>query len=251
MSQQSFIIVLTWLSVLVLAVLAGIFLRRKLYRELPLFFAYIISASLIGVLRQITFHLGRSAYFYSYWLSDLTGSVIFLMAFYEVLLRRLFPRFYKVRFYRNLFPAIALLVLVATISIALQAQNKGAAFQSISRSLDFMRTAVLTFLMLLMVIMGRNWPRYDFGISLGFGIQAAVALTNSGVRAWMHHPSAALDNLEFIAYNVACLVWLITFWKPERAFKASGADMVDVETLQQARKWEETLKDFLTSHKRQ
>jgi hypothetical protein len=242
---------LIWFPVLALVTLAGIFVARQLYRELPFYFLYLLSASLIGVLRYVAVHLGRKAYFYSYWISDLTISVIFLLAFYEVFLRRLFPRFYKVRFYRYLFPVAASIILLTAIITALQAPDRRAAFLMASRGFDFMRTAVLTFLMLLMVLMGRNWTRYDFGISLGFGIQAAIALINSAVRTWLGHPSATLENLEFIGYNIACLIWLITFWKPERALSPGGADdrMVP-QTLQQARKWEQVLKDLLTPGKR-
>jgi len=104
--------------------------------------------------------------------------------------------------------------------------------------------------MLLMVLMGRNWTRYDFGISLGFGIQAAIALLNSAVRTWLHHSSTILDNLEFIAYDVACLIWLITFWKPEKSPPPVSGDHFTPATLDEAKKWEDTLKDFLTPGKR-
>ncbi len=227
-----------------LAVLAAIFLVRRLYRELPFFFLYLVSALLIGICRYAALQLGRRSYFYFYWISDLAASVIFLLPFYEVFLRRLFPRFYRVRLYRNVFPVVAVLVLVGTIGAALQAPNKAAAFQMASRGFDFMRTAVLTFLMLLMILMGRNWTRYDFAISVGFGIQAAVALINSAVRTWQHTSSALFSNLEYVAYDFACLIWVIAFSKPERA-PGSTPQPLDIETLQQARKWEETLKDFL------
>ena len=241
---------LTWFPVLALLTLAGKFLSRRLYRDLPFFFLYIISASLIGILRYAAVHAGRRTYFYSFWISDLSISVIFLLAFYEVFLRRLFPRFYKVKFYRNLFPAVAVIILLATIVTALQAPDKGAAFRMASRGFDFMRTAVLTFLMLLMVLMGRNWTKYDFGISLGFGIQAAIALINSAVRTWLHHASKTFDNLEFIAYNIACLIWLITFWRPEEPRVPAQTGQFPPEALREAQKYETVLKDFLTPGKR-
>jgi hypothetical protein len=243
-------LLLTWFPVAALAIMAGIFILRRLYHELPFFFLYLVSALLTGVLRYAAVHFGPRTYFYSYWISDLIVSVIFLLPFYEVFLRRLFPRFYQVRLYRNLFPAVAALVLLAAIGAALQAADKGAAFQMASRGFDFMRTAVLTFLMLLMIMMGRNWPRYDFGIALGFGLQAAVALINSAVRTWQHHSSALFDNLEYVAYNIACLIWIITFWKPERPAILPPEGQMNAETLHQARKWEEALKDFLTQGKR-
>ena len=241
------IIFLEWFPLVALAALAGIFLLRRLYRELPFFFLYVISALLIGISRYAAYRLGRGPYFYTYWISDLIASVILLFPLYEVSLRRLFPRFYKVRLYRNLFPVVALLILLGTISAALQAQDKSAAFQMASRGFDFMRTAVLTFLVLLMVLMGRNWTRYDFAICLGFGLQAALALINSAVRTWQHHSSMLFDDLEYFAYNLACLIWVVAFWKPERSAVVAP---LDAEALHKAQKWEEELKKFLANGKR-
>ena len=241
------ILFLRWFPVAALAALSGIFLVRRIYRQLPFFFLYLISALLLGVFRYLALYWGRLPYFYFYWISDLVISVIILLPFYEVFLRRLFPRFYRVRFYRNLFPAIAALVLLGAIVAALQSPDKSAAFQMASRGFDFMRTGVLTFLMLLMIVMGRNWTRYDLAVCLGFGLQAAVALVNSGVRTWQHHSSLLFDNMELLAYDLACLIWLIGFWRPE---KPVVAEPLNPEALQEARKWEEELKKFLANGKR-
>jgi hypothetical protein len=98
--------------------------------------------------------------------------------------------------------------------------------------------------------MGREWPRYDFGIALGFGVQAAVALADTAVRSRLHYRPAILDNFEFVAYNISCLIWLITFWKPERPLTQTLADQITPETLHEAKKWEEILKGFITPGKR-
>ena len=239
-----------WFPVLALVLVGGILYWRRIYRELPFFFIYVVSALLIGVVRYVGFHLGHDVYFYVYWVSELAGAVFVSLALYEVFLRRLFPAFHKVRFYRNLFPITAAAVLLLTVVTASQSSDKHAAFLAASRGADFVRTAILVFFVALMALMGREWPRYDFGIALGFGVQAAVALADTAVRSRLHHRPAILDNIEFIAYNVSCLIWLITFWKPEKPFTPISGDRLTPETLQQARKVEQTLKDLLTPGKR-
>jgi hypothetical protein len=60
-----------------------------------------------------------------------------------------------------------------------------------------------------------------------------------------------VDAISYISYNVACLIWLVTFWKPEKAYRPAAADdQVAEDTLHEARKWEEVLKSFLLPRKR-
>lgn len=240
-----------WFPVLALLLLTFIFVWRRTYRELPLFFAYIVSAWLIGVIRYSSFRLTtRGVYFYSYWISELAGAVFVSLALYEIFLRRLFAKFHKTRFYGRLFPAVAFAILLLTIITALQSADKRAAFQAASRAFDFARTAALVFFLALMLFMGRVWTRYDLGVALGFGIQAAAALANAAVRARLQHRSELFDLIEVITYEAACLIWVITFAKPEKRRPFQTADPLSQEMLHEARKWESVLKDWLTPGKR-
>ncbi|HKF22840.1 MAG TPA: hypothetical protein VKE93_14815 [Candidatus Angelobacter sp.] len=233
-----------WFPVIAVVVLAAIFVWRQLWRQLPFFFLYLIAALLVVATKIAAFHIGHTTYFYTYWIADLVGSVVVFLAMYEVFLRRLFTGFQKNRFYRNIFPLFAALTLVLTVLTALQAPDKRAAFQMASRGFDFTRTAVLVFFIGLMAFMGRHWPKYDLGITLGFGIQAAVALADSAVRTLTHYTPTVLGTVEFAAYNVTCVIWLITFWKPERK-SLQSAEQLDPAMLEQARSWEEQLKDWI------
>src|SRR5262249_51350884 len=160
------------------------------------------------------------------------GAPIVFLAIYEVFLRRLFPGFQKIRFYRKLFSWVAVGVLVLTVLTALQAHDKGAAFRMASRAFDFARTAMLVFFISLMAFMGRQWTRYDLGITLGFAIQAAVALANAAVRVRMHYRPSVMDTVEVIAYNVTCVIWLVTFWKPEKPSQLTPAEQLSPEMVQ-------------------
>ncbi len=240
---------LFWFPVAVLGLLSLLFLFRRLYSELPFFFLYAGSSFLFGIFRYAAFKSNQSTFFYVYWISELAGAVIFSLALYEVFLRRLFPRFRKVRFFRRLFPAAAGIILILTIIAALQSSDRKAAFQVASRVFDFARTACLVFFMLLMSLMGRRWARYDFGITVGFGIQAAAALANAAVRARLDHRSPTFDLVETITFEVACVIWLITFLKPEKPDHLHSSAPLDAAILQESRKWETVLKNWLTPGK--
>jgi hypothetical protein len=240
---------LRWFPILAVSLLAAMFLWRRLWRELPFFFLYLTSALLVGVVRYGASLLSYRVYFYTYWITDLAVAVVAFLPMYEVLLRRLFAGFRKNRFYRNVFPLVALTILMLAILTASQSRDQGAAFQAASRALDFMRTSFLVFFISLILFMGRDWGRYDSGITLGFAIQAAVALAFAAIRARMHNEPAFMDIVERIAYDLSCLIWLITFRKPEKRTQFLPPDQVDPEMLHQARAWESLLKKWLTPGK--
>jgi hypothetical protein len=86
---------------------------------------------------------------------------------------------------------------------------------------------------------------------MGFGIQAAVAMINAAVRARLHRQPSIMGLVALIAYDAACLIWLVGVWKPEKPVRAASADQVSPQTLQQAREWESSLKDWLQPGKRE
>lgn len=250
MSSSTWLFVLRWFPVLATVVLTGIFVWRRLYRELPFFFLYLVAALLGLVARVIGALYLKAAFFYIYSISDLAGSLVVFLAIYEVFLKRLFPGFFKTHFYRNLFPLVGAVILLITILTAIRAPDRRAAFQAASQAFDFARTAVLGFCVVLILLMGRRWTKYNFAIVMGFGIQAAVAMIDVAVSARLHRQTEFMGYAELIAYNAGCLIWLIGFWKPEKPIHVASADQLTPQTVQQAREWEDSLKNWRDSGKR-
>jgi hypothetical protein len=236
-----------WLSLPVLGLLAGLIVKRKLHREFPFFLAYVLTASMVGAVRFVAYkEYSGKAYFYVFWCSDFVLLVAAFLALYETFLRRLFPAFSKVRVYRFLFPAAAVVIAFLAFLTALHSPDQRATFLTTSRIFDFLRSAVIGFFVILILLMGRQFSGYEFSIACGFGLQAAVALANSALKTQPRYQSALLDHFESIAYDVACLIWLITFWKPEKRTQFLSVDQLDSEMLHQARSWESVLKKWLT-----
>src|SRR5260370_19178735 len=96
--------IVDWMSLPVIAMLAGILVWRKLHREIPFFFTYILTAGIDGVVRVAAQHFGAArTYFYVYWISDLVFGVFNIFAVLQLFGERLFPRFFKTNIYRSLF----------------------------------------------------------------------------------------------------------------------------------------------------
>ncbi len=235
-----------WLSLPALAVLAGILVWRKLHREFPFFFWFVVVADLATVVRFIAKFGSPWTYFYAYWISDLIVTVFNFLAVYELFVRRLFPSFHKVRFYRYLFATAAAATIFLGWLTALEAPDKRAAFLIEARVLNFIIAAALVLLVSLMIFMNRQWTRHDFGIALGFAINAAAFMFISAMWVRTHYGPSTVDRLPVIFYDLSCLIWLITFWKPEKRTEFLSPDRLDPDMLHQARSWETLLKNWLT-----
>jgi hypothetical protein len=239
-----------YLPVLALALVCGLIVKRQTYRELPFFFLYATSAFLIGGLRFLAFYVGHATYFYTYWITELAGTLFVFLAMYELFLRRLFPGFRRSGFYRNLFPVAAFAVLLLTVITALFAQDKQFVFVRLSRQFDFVRTALLVFFTALMLFMGRNWSRYEFGIAVGFAVQAAVALASAAIGFLSPERSILLGTAELLAYDLSCIIWVITFLKPSPSANLQSDEAAQRQILKQAGTWETALKEWLRAGKR-
>jgi hypothetical protein len=115
---------------------------------------------------------------------------------------------------------------------------------------EFLRAAILVFFVSLMALMGRRWEKREFGIAAGFGLDVSTALAE--VAIWSHAPNknAVLSRLSVIAYDIACIIWLYCFWNAPKSEPAVPTAPLSPAALHEAKKWEESLKDYMSSGKR-
>ncbi|HEY6307062.1 MAG TPA: hypothetical protein VI488_11475 [Candidatus Angelobacter sp.] len=238
--------VVEWLSLPALAVLAGILVWRRLHREFPFFFLFVLAAEIATIVRFAAKFGTPWTYFYAYWISDLVVTIFNFLAVYELYTRRLFPSFQRVRFYRYLFAAAASAAIALGWLTAMEAPDKTAAFLIEARVLNFIVAVAMGLLVSLMVFMNRVWTRFDFGIAFGLGINAATFMFVSAMWVRTHYGPSTVDRLPVVAYDISCLIWLFTFWKPERRTQFLPPEQLNPEMLHQARSWETVLKNWLT-----
>jgi len=238
--------VIDWIGLPALALLAGLLLYRRWYREFPFFFCYVVGAELVGVTRLLSARVLPSTYFRVYWISDTALAAFAFLATYELFFKRLFPSFYKTRLYRLLFPA----AIIVTILVALTALVGGhsSALTLTSHVYEFMRATILLFFVALMLVMGRRWAKQEFGIASGFALDVSMSLALIGIWSHSASRSAFLDRLAVIAYDLACLIWLYCFWAAPKSTAPPAPP--STEALLEAKKWEDSLKNFVSHGKR-
>jgi hypothetical protein len=242
-------IVIDWMALPSLALLACIMLYRKWQREFPFFLAYIAITDAIGIARLLASQIGGKVYYYGYWGSDIAVAVFAFLAAYELFIRRLFPSFYKTGFYRYLFPAAILLITLVAASTALYGGKLAILVVGV-RVYEFLRGAVLLFFLGLMAFMGRRWSKQEFGIAFGFGLDvsatfAALAILSSNPRG-----NAFVNRIAVFAYDIACIIWLYCFWPAPKAQASISSPALSTGALQEGKKWEDSLKDFMSQGKR-
>lgn len=246
--HEWFYFVIDWFALPSLALLACILLYRNQQRQFPLFSLYVIAAELVGLTRLAASGAPSLVYRYVYWISDIVVVLFSLLAAYELFVKRLFPNFYKVRFFRYLFPTIAILVNIGIVLLAIYGNHKRLLLLT-ARADEFLRAAILVFFVSLMALMGRRWEKREFGIAAGFGLDVSTALAE--VAIWSHAPSknALLSRLSVIAYDLACMIWLYCFWNAPKSEPAVPTAPLAPGTLHEAKKWEESLKDYISPGK--
>jgi hypothetical protein len=245
MTTQSWLqFVIDWFGLPALILLAATLLYRRWYREFPFFFSYVVGAELVGIARLTFIHVSPHLYFQVYWFSDTALAAFAFLAAYELFFKRLFPRFYKTTQYRLLFPAMAILITLL-IPLIILIGGHSSVLIVITRVYEFLRAAILLFFIVLILVMGRLWTKQEFGIAFGFGLDVSMSLAAMGI--WSRsNPSALLDRLSVIAYDIVCIVWLYCFWSAD---KRLSTPQLPPDALNEAKKWEGSLKDFITPGK--
>jgi hypothetical protein len=197
--------------------------RREIRRDFPLFFSYaifqIIQNVLLFVLRPF-----YSQYFFTYWVTVILAVLIEFTVMYEIFSHVFRPYEALRRIAMVLFRWAALvLVMVAVVTAAGNGASSlhkvMATILALERSIRVMQVGLVLFLFLFSQQVGLTQRHRVFGISLGFGITAAVDLTTvtmaSSMNAGSHYGLAFLSSGAFVA---AAGVWAyyMTIQEPVR-----------------------------------
>ena len=247
-AQNWFQFLLDWVGLPSLALLAGVLIYRRWYREFPFFCLYVIGAECVGIARLLFLRAPTQVYSRVYWISDAALAAFAFLATYELFFKRLFPGFYKTRFYRLLFPAAAILVTVVVSYISLTGGHLSGLGVT-ARVFVFVQAAILVFFVLLMIVMGRQWNKQEFGVAFGLALDVSTSSIFLGMLSHSATRNESLSRIAVFAYDLACLIWLYCFWSAPKSASIPPASL-SPEALHEAKKWEESLKSFVSPGKR-
>ncbi len=208
-----------------LAAVAAVIWKSRLYREFPCFFAYVVFRIAVFILLFTLYSVqGVTGTQYAYAFS---ATLLFIIALsfgvIDEVSRDLFreSQFLKASA-RRMLQSIAALLFGAGVLLAVYAPGNNsvrwhAGVSVINRGAAMVQCGLLLSLLILSGFLGLSWRRPAFGIALGLGILAGVDLAASALRAEFTTDAARefLNLLTTGTYLVSVSVWLRYLLAPD------------------------------------
>jgi hypothetical protein len=225
--------ILTRLEPALLLIAAIAFFRSGSLRRLPAVSAYFVVRGAQALFFELVLHAWGNGplqcdtpryavYFWGYWISYLVIAIAIFFVVQEVFKRVMEPIPGLRRLGLMAFRWVSVVSLVITVgAIALPAGMKASGFDpgpvagQTARCVSVMELCLLAFLALTIHSLGRSFRSRLFGISLGFGVQAAADLVFTAL--YNRYPgltSGAALSLEIVTLSVL-VVWTGYFMMPE------------------------------------
>jgi hypothetical protein len=219
-------------------------IKRGLHRDYPYFFNYTI-LQVVGVpVLYIILTRSYSVYFYAYYF-NVALSVLISFAILQEIFKDAFRPYEALRDLSViLFRWSALVVLLVGVMWAINSAHKsdnGAIVDTIllaERSVRLMQCGLVFFLLLFSEYLGISRRSPLFGISLGFGLFAAVNMLVT--TAMTHHgilKQSTLRHINSEAYLLAIVLWL----GYTLAAKSSKSELG--EAVERPKDWNSALED--------
>jgi hypothetical protein len=208
-----------------LGVLAAVLCKRRLYREFPCFFAFVLYEIAEFVL-MLTLHsvpsVTEKQYAYAYF-ATLMLSFVLCFGVIDEVAETLFckSRFLKVAARRSL-QCVAGLLLAIGVLLAIYAPGGNrvkwiAGLSAVSRGAAIVQCGLLLSLLLLARLLGMSWRRPAFGITLGLGVLTSANLAIYALRAeFTSMVSVKVLNLLITGSYLVCVsIWIGYLLAPE------------------------------------
>lgn len=200
------------------AFLAAILVRRKVNREFPFFFLYVISSIGFPILR-LCVRGDYKFFFWLYWGTEAIYVFLALLALHEIF-RKVFAAFYEKRWFWLFFPVVVVAISILAVIYRLgsppaQANEVISLIISLGMAVNLVQALLFVLFFVLVWFNGIGSREYPFGIVMGF---AAIAIVIFSVQ-WARSEFGTRLNVvssyaPAMAYILAVIVWLKTFLRP-------------------------------------
>ena len=205
-----------WVSQpLVHMALAAVVLRRKLHRQFPAFFTYIVAQIAVFSLEFPVYWLVRNSgqlYFTLYWSAEALNVVLAFKIIHEVFLDVFRPYPALKDLGTALFKWAALImVLVSVVLISLSPGWDDPVSKTIlvvQRCVSVVQCGLVIFLLAFCKNLGVSWRRQSFGVALGFGVFSGAQLLMFALYSGSHVHGVTANVIQMGAYSAAMLLWL-------------------------------------------
>lgn len=203
-----------------LQVWLAIMLVRRDQRGRFRFFFWYTTTSVVALCLRFAVQTNYTAYFYTYWITEIFYAVLGLMAVLE-LFPVVFRAFSRLKQFQLIIWIVAvLMVLLAALHAIFIGTAQAGPLTAIVAPLDigvrYVQAGVFILFVLMAVFYRVPFRRYPFGVAFGFGLMAGSRLAALLLRSEFGTRFKFLFTyMPGVVYVVAVLIWLLTFLKPE------------------------------------
>jgi hypothetical protein len=223
------LIFLTYIPLLLLALLLWTLVRKRAYRTVPFFFAYVAFGVAAGVARFVVRN-NPHAYYATYWITEAGYDLLGVLVMYEVL-RMILGNLTRARWGRLIFPAALIAGIGMSLARAHAVPSRVGGLRLLfyyivvgEIAVRFVQVLVFAGLVTLVPLLGLRWRQYPFGVATGFGLYATVALVTTTKFSDFGTRFIFLWGVtSLVAYSLAVLIWIWFFSVPQKAQTPSTA----------------------------
>jgi hypothetical protein len=203
-----------WISQPVLQTAVAIVLyRRKLHKEFPAFFAYVVVQVIaFGVQFPVYLTQNAPAYFYVFWGGVVLNVVLAFKIIHEIFVDVLRP-YPALKDFGTALYKWAGIVMVLGSAVMIFAGPRSAdpmtrSLLVVQRCVDLVQCGLVLFLLAFCKTLKISWGRLSFGTALGFGIISGADLFTSAVYSGTFVHEMLANLIDMGAWNVGAVLWL-------------------------------------------
>jgi hypothetical protein len=224
------------------SVVAAIFWRRKLHRQFPAFFWFLLAQiANFAVVFPLWLAGNYRLYFGFFWLGEAVNAVLGFKVIHEIFLD-VFRPYHTLKDLGTLLfkwagVVLLLLSVVVAFSNSFDRDPLWHVLTTLQRSVRIVQLGLILFLLLFSRFLGVSRKQVSFGISLGFGFVAGVELMLIALHLGGFVTLENLNLINLTAYILAIFVWL-GYSLSRKAVREGTANRL------QTQRWEQSLADL-------
>src|SRR6202140_788900 len=222
--------------------LAVILWRRKLHKQFPVFFIFLL-AQVVNF--AVTFPIWRTGsdkiYFVLFWLGEAVNAVLGFKVIHEIFLDVFRPYHTLKDLGTLLFKWAGVVMLLVSVVVAFSNSFDQSplvhAVTTLQRSVRILQLGLILFMLLFSSFLGVSRKQVSFGISLGFGLFAGVELMLMALNSGGFVSMGNLNLINMVTLILAILVWL-GYSLSRKAVRVGAVNHL------QTQRWEQGLADL-------
>src|SRR3981081_1530268 len=223
-------------------VLSIILWRRKLHKQFPVFFTFLIAQDVnFAVIFPLWLAGNHTIYFWLFWLGEAINAVLGFKVIHEIFIDVFRPYHTLKDLGTLLFKWAGVVMLLVSVVVAFSNSFDQSplvhAVTTLQRSVRIVQLGLILFLLLFSSFLGVSRKQVSFGISLGFGLFAGVELMLMALNSGGFVRPGNLNLVNMVSLIFAILVWL-GYSLSRKAVRVGAGNHL------QTQRWEQGLADL-------